>query len=86
VLLGDAEIAADPEPSQSAPMLGETFDDRLSFRAAKERAVARWERWYFSELVRRHDGNLSAAARTARMDRNYLRELMRRTGVRASED
>ena len=57
-----------------------------SFRAAKERAVARWERGYVEALVRKSGGNLSRAARTAHMDRNHLRELVRRHGVSASED
>jgi DNA-binding NtrC family response regulator len=62
------------------------FDETASFRVAKERAVAEWERGYVGELVRRHDGNLSRAARAARMDRNHLRELLRRHGVTAQDD
>jgi two-component system, NtrC family, response regulator GlrR len=57
---------------------GETFDDALTFRAAKEAATMRWERWYIGELLRRHGGNLSRASRAARMDRTHLRELARR--------
>ena len=38
------------------------------------------------ELVHRHDGNLSRAARAARMDRNHLRDLLRRHGVAAKDD
>ena len=37
--------------------------------------MAHWERWFVEELVRRHGGNLSRAARAARMDRTHLREL-----------
>jgi two-component system, NtrC family, response regulator GlrR len=44
-----------------------------SYRAAKARALASWESAYICDLVDRHRGNLSAAARAARMDRNYLR-------------
>jgi DNA-binding NtrC family response regulator len=57
-----------------------------SFRVAKEKAVTRWERGYIETLVRKNDGNLSKAARAARMDRNYLRELMRRHGIHARDD
>jgi transcriptional regulator with PAS, ATPase and Fis domain len=53
-------------------------DQELTFRAAKERAMMRWERTYIAELLRVHDGNLSRAARAARMDRTHLRELARR--------
>ena len=44
------------------------FDDALSFREAKERAVGTWERWYVQELLSRHAGNITRAARAARMD------------------
>ncbi|MDI1481871.1 sigma 54-interacting transcriptional regulator [Polyangium sp. y55x31] len=57
-----------------------------SFRAAKERAVARWERGYIEALVRQSGGNLSRAARSAHMDRNHLRELVRRHGISATEE
>jgi two-component system, NtrC family, response regulator GlrR len=51
------------------------FDDTQSFREAKERITSHWERWYVSELLRRHRGNTSKASRAARMDRTHLREL-----------
>ena len=54
------------------------FDEALSFRAAKERAIAQWERWYVTELNQRNGGNLSKAARAAHMDRTHLRELLRK--------
>jgi DNA-binding NtrC family response regulator len=73
-----------PAAADAAPTV--EFDDAASFRLAKERAVAEWERGYVRELVRRHDGNLSRAARAARMDRNHLRELLRRHGVTAQDD
>jgi DNA-binding NtrC family response regulator len=78
VLMGspDWELAS---PSTPAPTGGQAPDE--SFRVAKERAVARWEREWLGALVKRHDGNLSRAARAARMDRNHLRELLRRHGV-----
>jgi hypothetical protein len=37
--------------------------------------MAQWERWFVAELLRRHGGNTSKAARAARMDRTHLREL-----------
>jgi DNA-binding NtrC family response regulator len=57
-----------------------------SFRAAKERAVSRWERGYIEALVRRSGGNVSRAAREAHMDRNHLRELLRRHAISATEE
>jgi len=57
------------------------FDPALSFRAAKERAMAQWEHWYVSELSQSCGGNLSRAAREAHMDRTHLRELLRKYHV-----
>ena len=71
VLLGDLatwQSVADETPAPES--------ESLSFRAAKEREVARWEREYVRALVAQHKGNISRAARAVRMDRNHLRELM----------
>jgi two-component system, NtrC family, response regulator GlrR len=91
VLLEDVDLWQDllrgdaPEGRGEAPQLPD-FDPTLSFRMAKERAVARWERAYVEELVRRNDGNLSRAARAARMDRNHLRELLQKHRMPIRED
>ena len=80
VLLGDPMVWQGI--SQEAPAAPA---DNESFRAAKERAVAQWERDYVRGLIAQHQGNISRAARAVRMDRNHLRELMVRHGVK-SED
>jgi DNA-binding NtrC family response regulator len=85
----EANLGASPGAPPPAPIEGFDYEDDLalgSFRAAKERAVARWERGYVETLIRQNGGNLSRAARAARTDRNHLRELLRRHGVLASED
>ena len=92
VLLDDPTIWAEISSTISLPVdapaafRAADFDDAVSFRVAKERAVGDWERGWVRELVRRHDGNLSRAARAARMDRNHLRELVRRHGVTIADD
>jgi DNA-binding NtrC family response regulator len=80
------ELAAAGAGADTSGAAAEGFDPSLSFRVAKERATARWERAFVESLVRSTGGNLSAAARAARMDRNYLRELLRKHGVVAKDD
>lgn len=94
VLMGDptvwfeenplADVDTEPTRAGSADFWHDLAPS--SFRAAKEKAVARWERGYIEALVRKNEGNLSKAARAARMDRNYLRELMRRHGINAFDE
>ena len=77
VLLGDPGLWNElTDASPAGPSLA--FDDTLSFRASKDRATMIWERDYLRELIARHKGNLSRAARAARMDRTHLRELGRK--------
>jgi DNA-binding NtrC family response regulator len=69
-----------------APVLeddsGETDEDlAMSFRAAKNKATTSWERRYLRDLLSAHGGNVSQAARAARMDRSHLTELVRRYGL-----
>src|SRR5262249_28409792 len=84
-LFADSALWEELQGPVSAPQpAGEykaVFDPALSFRAAKERARVHWERWYLGELMKRNQGNLSAAARIARMDRSHLRDLLRRYDV-----
>ncbi|MBA3458761.1 MAG: sigma 54-dependent Fis family transcriptional regulator [Deltaproteobacteria bacterium] len=89
VLLGDLEvwreITADPAAPAVAASPPPAFDVGVSFRAAKERAVAEWEREYVRTLIDHHGGNLSRAARAVRMDRNHLRELLVRHRIRVDD-
>lgn len=56
-------------------------DFTVSFRDAKELAIASFERSYVRELLALHHGNLSRAARAVQMDRNHLRDLARRHDI-----
>jgi transcriptional regulator with GAF, ATPase, and Fis domain len=55
--------------------------EALTYQQAKERAVWEWETGWVERLVNAHAGNLSRAARAAKMGRSRLRELARRHGV-----
>lgn len=77
--------------AERAPPVGEPTDaeDRptsteppVSYRSAKAEAIAAWESAFVADLFHRYDGNLSAAARAVRMDRNHLRSLLHRYGIR----
>jgi DNA-binding NtrC family response regulator len=51
------------------------------FRAAKQHAIARFERDYISELMSRHRGNVTRAAREAGKDRRAFGRLVKKYGL-----
>jgi len=59
-------------------------DVDLPFKEAKAGIIDAFEREYIAALLKRHGGNLSAAARAAEIDRKHLRELLRKHGLRES--
>jgi transcriptional regulator with GAF, ATPase, and Fis domain len=54
----------------------------VPFRIAKETAIATFERAYLGPLIERCNGNVSQAARAAKMDRMYLHQLAQKHGFR----
>jgi len=58
----------------------------LPFKQAKAIVIDNFERQYISTLLKRHRGNLSAAARAAEVDRKHFRELLRKHGLRESSE
>jgi DNA-binding NtrC family response regulator len=54
------------------------------FHDAKADVVARFERDYLSDLMRRAEGNISEAARIAGVERKYLYKLLDKYGLRPS--
>jgi DNA-binding NtrC family response regulator len=69
---------AAPAPAPTEELLNQTFKD------AKERWVASFERDYIAELLRRNSGNISHAAREADIDRKYFRKLMKKYDIEAA--
>jgi DNA-binding NtrC family response regulator len=75
ILLGDA---APDQPSAHTHGSDPFVDLSLPFRSAKDAVVSQFEKAYLAALIHAHGGNISKASRAARMDRNHLRELLRR--------
>ena len=69
-----------PTPKPPEELLGEG----VTFKDAKERWVASFERDYILQLLRRNTGNISHAARDADIDRKYFRKLMKKYDIEAA--
>jgi DNA-binding NtrC family response regulator len=69
------------EPAPAA-VSAEAIDASRPIREERERVVARFERDYLEKLLAAHAGNVSAAARTAGVDRIHLYRLLWKAGLR----
>jgi DNA-binding NtrC family response regulator len=68
-----------------APRPGdELMADGVTFKDAKEKWVSSFERDYILSLLKRHNGNISHAARDADIDRKYFRKLMKKYDIDAA--
>ncbi len=74
-----AAAESSPAGDGSAP----SADVEGTFKDAKERWVASFERDYIEQLLRRNGNNISHAAREADIDRKYFRKLMKKYGIAA---
>ena len=59
-----------------------SFSPAQSYRETRAAYEADFEQRYVAWLLARHKGNISAAAREARMDRKHLYDLARKHGLR----
>jgi two-component system nitrogen regulation response regulator GlnG len=57
-----------------------------TFKEAKERLIANWERAYVAELLHRTGGHVSRAARVAGLDRVSLHRLIKKHGISVDDD
>jgi DNA-binding NtrC family response regulator len=71
-----------PAPAVSS---GGAVNIELPFKEAKAQVIDTFEREYIRSLLQRHKGNLSAASRSAEVDRKHFRELLRKHGLRESD-
>ena len=74
------------------PQIGAGADDTFQFEAGKSYRETRahydgeFERRYLKWLLGRHAGNVSAAAREAKMDRKHLHDMAKKHGIRGTDD
>jgi DNA-binding NtrC family response regulator len=76
-------VSMDPNAPAPAPPQ-ELMGEGVTFKDAKERWVASFERDYILQLLRRNNGNISHAARAADIDRKYFRKLMKKYDIEAA--
>jgi transcriptional regulator with GAF, ATPase, and Fis domain len=61
------------------------FEPAKSYRETRAKYDAEFERRYVKWLLGRHGGNVSAAAREAKMDRKHLHDMAKKHGLRGPE-
>ncbi len=65
-----------------APSVPSDFEPANSYRQTRAQFESEFERRYVRWLLQRHAGNISSAAREARMDRKHLHDLAKKHGLR----
>jgi DNA-binding NtrC family response regulator len=74
-------VSLQPNPP---PTPDELLGEGVTFKDAKERWVATFERDYIVQTLKRNSGNISHAARAADIDRKYFRKLMKKYDIEAA--
>jgi DNA-binding NtrC family response regulator len=87
VALDDATLPTNldtmPPPPSAVPFEGiDTVDISQPLKFARERCVGNFERRYLEALLRKHNDNVSAAARAAEVDRIHFYRLLWKHGLR----
>jgi DNA-binding NtrC family response regulator len=72
------EAGADLGARAAAARAGSPEDVEVPFKVAKEEIISAFEQRYLGNLMRWAEGNVSKAARKAKMDRMYLYRLLQR--------
>jgi two-component system, NtrC family, response regulator GlrR len=88
VALDDATLPTNldtmPPPPSGAPLEGthDAIDISQPLKYARERCIGNFERRYLEALLRKHNNNVSAAARAAEVDRIHFYRLLWKHGLR----
>jgi len=81
-----AELIVRVEPGATTDDGAAGVRSDLPFADAKQLVLHDFERRYLADVLARADGNITAAARLAELDRKHLRTLARRHGLVAGDD
>ncbi|MDB4957005.1 MAG: sigma54 specific transcriptional regulator, Fis family [Myxococcales bacterium] len=71
-----SQTATSSDASMTVPV-----DVGIPFKNAKQNVISEFERRYISRLLAQHDGNISAAARAAGIDRMSIHKMLHRLGL-----
>ncbi|HEX9297003.1 MAG TPA: sigma-54 dependent transcriptional regulator [Polyangiaceae bacterium] len=82
VALDNTSLSPNPEQSASERPPSEAIDISEPLRTAREQWVSTFERRYLEALLRKHNDNVSAAARAAEVDRIHFYRLLWKHGLR----
>ena len=81
---GSAEYSASSDASSSSGVgdaMSLEIDTSTPFKVAKQGLVEEFERRYIGRLLDEHEGNISAAARAAGIDRMSIHKMLNRLGM-----
>ncbi len=82
---GGGEALAEPGEEPAAPgghpVVQMEVDEAVPYRMAKQRLLADFDSRYLKQLLRRHSGNVSRAARAAGLDRMTVHKMLQRVGL-----
>ncbi|MEZ4368257.1 MAG: sigma 54-interacting transcriptional regulator [Kofleriaceae bacterium] len=80
-----SELSTTSTPSQTASQEGAAMvvpiDVSIPFKTAKASVIGEFERRFIARLLAQHDGNISAAARAAGIDRMSIHKMLHRLGL-----
>jgi transcriptional regulator with GAF, ATPase, and Fis domain len=86
---GEAELGLHLLPGAGARAPDDSafqFDAARSYRDTRAAYEVEFEKRYVKWLLGRHKGNVSAAARDAKMDRKHLSDMAKKHGVKGGDD
>ncbi len=82
VLRDDAPRSPRRKPEDDAPALPQAVDLDVPLKRARDEYAQALERLYLQGILARHDGNVTAAAKAAGVDRIYFYRLLWKHGLR----